>query len=291
MKVSRENILIDGHLLNCTVINPSESTKTRAVCLFTHGQGDYSARYTDVLHPFTQQGIRCIAFDLPGHGMSPGRRGHVGDISMIDSIIKKSLNMAENLPYGIAGHSMGGLLTLRHLTLALLGELPMPKFCWINSALLSPTQNKPDWFVTFASFLAKIHPECSVKTGATPELCQTNVDKKFRSDKKQLGHQYISIGWGLELINSAAWLHKILPTLRSEIPFLYTQGGNDLICPDNIAESFFERLKLSQKRYILYPHMRHETFAEPGCEQLFNDLETWLDENADIIYPLPSSKE
>ena len=280
MIVSKKDILIDGHLLCCTIMEPAEGIHPSAVCLFTHGQGDHSERYTEVLHPFTQRGIRCIAFDLHGHGSSPGKRGHVGKITLIDSIITKGIEMAGDLPYGIAGHSMGGLLTLRHLTLALQGHLPMPKFCWVNSGLLSPAENKSNLFVASAKILAKIHPKFTIKTGATPELCQTPTDGNFiKKDPNHPGHQYISIGWGVELIKAAEFVHKNLPLLVSDIPFLYTQGGTDLICPDRLAEKLINSLKLTKATYKLFPNMRHETFAEPDHQLLFDALDEWLDEN------------
>mgnify|MGYP000483530772 CR=1 FL=1 len=280
MRVSREDIQIEGHLLSCTLMDPPENIETRGVCLFTHGQGDYSERYTEVLHPFTERGIRCIAFDLHGHGKSPGKRGHVGNVSFIDSVIAKGISMADGLPYGIAGHSMGGLLTLRHLTLALQGKLPLPEFCWVNSVLLSPTQNKSSLFIASAKMLAKLHPKFTIKTGATPELCQTPKDGQIKKrGPDYAGHQHISVGWGVELIKTADFVENNLPHMVSDIPFLYTQGGTDLICPDHLAEKFINSLKLTNKTYKLFPHMRHETFAEPESHLLFDTIERWLDKN------------
>lgn len=283
MIVTKQLITVNGQALNCTIMDPAVGIEPRAVCLFSHGQGDYSERYTQVLHPFTQRAIRCIAFDLPGHGQSPGKRGHVGNLSLIDAIIKKGIEMAGELPYGIAGHSMGGLLTLRHLILALQENLPLPKFCWVNSVLLSPTQNKPAWFISSAKILAKIYPKFIVKTGATRELCQTPIDGNFTPrSPDHPGHQNISIGWGTELIKTAKFVNENLPLLNSDIPFLFTQGGSDLICPNHLAEQLISKLKLTNKTYKLFPDMRHETFAEPDNALLFSSIDAWLDENLSL---------
>lgn len=290
MIVTKQVININGHHLSCTIMDPAEGIQPSAVCLFSHGQGDYSSRYTQVLHPFTHRGIRCIAFDLLGHGESPGTRGHVEKLTLIDAIILKGIEMAGDLPYGIAGHSMGGLLTLRHLALALQDKLPLPAFCWVNSVLLSPTHNKPDWFIFAAKLLAKIHPGFIIKTGATSELCQTpSASNTMVRDPDHLGHQNISIGWGLELIKASDFVAKNLPPIDSDIPFLFTQGGSDLICPDHLAEKFMADLKLTNKTYKLFPDMRHETFLEPDNILLFNSLDCWLDANLEKIYHLPSS--
>ena len=256
-------------------------TNVQGVCLFTHGQGDYSERYSEVLHPFTERGIRCIIFDLPGHGDSPGKRGHVGDLEFIDKVIEKGLEMAGGLPYGIAGHSMGGLLTLRHLTLSLQGLLPLPQYCWINAALLSPAENKSDLFIKCAKLFSKICPKLMVKTGTSPELCRTEIADTYvrKPGVKRSSHQHISIKWGVELIKASEFVRDQLPLIKSEIPLLYTQGGTDFICPDHLAESFFTKLNFNNKTYKLFPEMRHETFAEPDRESLFKSIGAWLDKH------------
>lgn len=281
MKISEHNIQIEGHLLHRTIFDPSGGSPTMA-CLFTHGQGDYSQRYADVLHPFTERGIRCISVDLLGHGLSPGKRGHVGNRELIDRIIQSNLEFIDGLPHGIAGHSMGGLLTLRHLTLALEEKLPMPEFCWVNSPLLRPAHGKATWFVKMARYLAKRAPKLTIKTGATPELCQsrsTSIQPSARinSMKKLLGHQRVSLGWGVELINISNYVFDTLPTIRADIPFLFTQGDTDFICPHSIAEDFLEQLSLTNSSYRLFEDMRHETFAEPTNQALFDMIATWLE--------------
>ena len=280
MQVTHQYVNIDGHQLHRIIMDPPENVETRMVCLFTHGQGDYSERYIDVLHPFTQRGIRCISTDLLGHGESSGKRGHCGDLEFTDLIIQDHLKLVDSLPYGIAAHSMGGLLTLRHLALALENKLPMPEFCWVNAPLIDPIQKRPAWFITLIKWFSKLVPKVTIKTGATSALCrhQDSDSKPKKKDPKSLGHQRVSIGWGVALLEAANYIQSILSQTPSDIPFLLTQGDEDYICPHRIAEEFFETLTLSQKKFILFPGMRHETFAEPNNHELFEALDQWLDQ-------------
>ncbi len=285
MKISEHTVQIEEHLLHRTIFDPSD-TEPKMACLFSHGQGDFSKRYADVLHPFTERGIRCISMDLLGHGMSSGKRGHGGSTKLIDRVIESNLALTNGLDYGIAGHSMGGLLSLRHLTLALEGKLPMPKFCWVNSPLLQPAHGKADWFIKMARYIAKRAPKFTIKTGATPALCQTVVAgatkqvSKTTELRKQLGHQKISLGWGVELIAISEYIAQNLPDKNIEVPFLLTQGDTDFICPNINADTFFEGLSLPNKTYHLFKGMRHETFAEPNNDEVFKALSDWLDSNA-----------
>lgn len=281
MIISEHNVQIEGHLLHRTIFDP-ENQEPKMACIFSHGQGDFSKRYADVLHPFTERGIRCISMDLLGHGLSPGKRGHCGNLELIDHVIQSNLELIEGLDYGIAGHSMGGLLTLRHLTLALENKLPMPKFCWVNSPLLQPAHGRTERFIKMARFLAKRAPKFTIKTGATPELCQSTAvgpsTKVTQGELKQrLGHQRISLGWGIELISTSEFISQNLPQSNDNIPFLFTQGDTDYICPHAIAEDFFEQLNLPNKSYHLFENMRHETFAEPNNEELFTTISNWLE--------------
>ena len=283
MQVTHHHVSIDGHQLHRIIMDPPEGVPTRMLCLFTHGQGDYSDRYTEVLHPFTQRGIRCISTDLLGHGGSSGKRGHCGDLTFIDLIIKDHFKLVGSLPYGIAGHSMGGLLTLRHLALSLEEKLPTPQFCWVNAPLLNPVQSRPAWFITLVKWFATIAPKITIKTGATATLCRHPSDDQSNSrpkkkDPKSLGHQRVSIGWGVELLKAVEHTQATLPSSSKQIPFLLTQGDEDYICPHHIAQQFFQSLSFPQKTFKLFHNMRHETFAEPNNHELFETLDQWLDQ-------------
>ncbi len=281
MTITESDFRIDGHQLRRTIFDPPAGVKTVAVCFFTHGQGDYSERYADVLHPFTEEGIRCISVDLLGHGLSSGKRGDCGNIELLDHIIQSNLLLSDGLPYGIAGHSMGGLMTLRYLSLALEGKLPMPSFCWVNSPLLDPTHNYSDWFIKIALILAKIIPQTCIKIGASPDLCRTPeiesiIDGEIVYKKTVAGPQRIAIGWGAQLIHTARSINATLPQKTCDIPFLLTQGDDDKVCPHEITETFFEQLNFTHKRMELFKGMCHETFAEPNKDQLFSMLKTWI---------------
>lgn len=247
------------------------------VCLFTHGQGDYAERYAEVLHPFTERGIRCILTDLPGHGRSLGKRGHLR-LKDVDAIISYNLELAGDLPVGIAGHSMGGLLTLRHLALSLRGELPLPSFCWVNGPLLHPANGHPEWFVQIAHKIAKLLPTKTIGTKVTTEQCSRGDANDDRAPKlSELGHHRVSLSWGSRLIEAAELVQTTLPSATFHNPFLLTQGLDDQICPPEFAHKLFQQLQWPKKEYIGLDAMRHETFAEPHRQILFDKLADWID--------------
>lgn len=268
---------IDGHRLHRIVVHPPAGIEERAACIFSHGQGDYSERYADVLAPFSERGIRCIATDLQGHGRSPGRRGQVGKLSLVDRVIESNLAACDGLATGIAGHSMGGLLTLRHLLRALDGELEEPKFCWVNAPLLDPADGRSRWFVEGARLLAQIAPNLTINTGVSPEMCRSNAEGEPSPTESELGHQRISLGWGVGLLEMAASVTGRLPTKTLIHPFLLTQGSADQVCPAKYAAALYDKLDWPNKQYTSFTGMRHETFEEANKQELFDTVAEWLD--------------
>lgn len=287
MRAEFSNITIDGVRLHRMTLHPPKNVPEVGACIFSHGQGDYAERYQDVLHPFTERGIRCIATDLQGHGRSDGKRGHVGSTSFIDQIIQSNLAATESLPTGIAGHSMGGLLTLRHLALSLTGALPMPEYCWVNAPLLYPANGRSDWFVRLALFFASITPLTTIHTGVTPDMCRLpdGCDGKLPKDPFALGHQKISLGWGTHLLKISEMMHQVLSSKVYSKPFLFTQGTADVVCPPDLAQSFFNKLNWPDASFKSFEGMRHETFAESGREQLFSTIGEWLDASSIKLEP------
>lgn len=282
MRVETQQVEVRGHSLHRIIMHPEPSTPVCAVAIFYHGQGGYAERYPEVLEVFTKRGIRCVITDLPGHGRSPGRRGHVGDERVLDSVIQSSLKEVGNLPHGVMGHSMGGLLALRHLVLAGKGLLPKPAFSWISSPLIDPGGGRPPWFRKMVSILAPVFPWFTVSTGVTSAMCRVVDGQQEETPSKKSGlelwHRRVSLGWGVFLIQTAEWLQQTASHVAKDLPLLMTQGGDDPVCPPRNAREFFDKLGSDSQTYLEIEGVLHEPFSGLGKEPLFEALENWLSE-------------
>lgn len=280
MIASSQRVRIEGHLLHRMVFEPGETTAVRASAIFYHGQGDYAERYTDVLDVFTRRGIRCIITELPGHGLSPGRRGHCGDEALLDAVVRDTLGNMGDLPCGVMGHSMGGLLALRHLVLSGRGEYPTPAFAWLSSPLLRPGTGHPEWLRALLGFLAPLLPGLTVSTGVTPGMCRVKSDAPDQPPpppKHQLWHSRVSLGWGAALLGIGELVWECAGEVPEPVPVIYTQGAEDPVCPVETARAFFPRLPSKNSQYHEFGGMLHEPFNGVGNDRLFSTLETWLD--------------
>lgn len=285
MRVDAQRVNVEGHWLHRLTMYPDDGVPERACAIFYHGQGDYADRYPEVLAPFTDRGIRCVVTDLPGHGHSPGRRGHCGDENLLDAVIEDTLKSFGDLPYLVMGHSMGGLLAARHLVLSGRGQFKPPILSWINAPLIRPSSGRSSWFVAMVSFLSTWLPELTISTGVTPKMCR-KVDPDSEPveattperQRASLWHRRISLGWCAVLLKAEKLLKGSIGEMSVDAPVLLTQGAMDPVCPVEIAREFFQKLPQEQKIYQEFDDGLHELFSDEGKERLTKVLNTWLDE-------------
>jgi alpha-beta hydrolase superfamily lysophospholipase len=94
---------------------PSE--KPTAIMIVFHGFGEHSSRYgTHFAEFYTSSKIGIFSVDLPGHGKSHGKKGHIANpselLEIIDLLIKKLKIEYPKTPLFLYGHSFGGEVTL-----------------------------------------------------------------------------------------------------------------------------------------------------------------------------------
>ncbi|MHC1591818.1 MAG: alpha/beta hydrolase, partial [Candidatus Helarchaeales archaeon] len=75
-KVVREDFIqSQGKKIHLDIYETNEKT-SKPTIIFVHGTAVYARFYADFLFHMNQKGYRIVAPDLPGHGLSEGKRGH-----------------------------------------------------------------------------------------------------------------------------------------------------------------------------------------------------------------------
>ncbi|MDA7506172.1 lysophospholipase [bacterium] len=267
MIVESQKITLAGHQLHRLILKPEGLSQGSLV--FFHGQGDFIDRYPSILEIFVENGITCILTDLPGHGQSSAKRGHVPGFDFVDLLLEDSL---ENLtgPFGIAGHSMGGMLAIR----ALLKNPDRFDYAWISSPLLAPARQGSPLMRILLPQIARYLPWLTWSTGVTTEQCRSGPSTEPERDA--LYHSKISLGWVHELLIAAQELEATFPSLPTDLPILFTQGSADPVCPAEILRDRLAKLPKNEVTYLEIPEALHEPFIGENGETIRRTLSEWI---------------
>ncbi|WP_411847310.1 alpha/beta fold hydrolase [Roseibacillus persicicus] len=264
---------VGGHKLTWHQWRP-ETSALRGAVFFLHGQGDYGERYQEIAEQFIAEGIAFTTCDLPGHGRSPGKRGHIPSLQVVKEASELGLREARELagdkPVGFGGHSVGGLLALY-----LLGELQAPDFSWISSPLLKAEAGQAPWKPVLLRPLSRLLPTITLSTGVTADMCRQYLPGESAKDHLQF-HNRISLSWGRELIDLSKLVRENPDRLPKQTPLLITQGGRDRICPPEFCQQFASTINRENFEFRFYPEARHEPFSDEQRGEVFHDLRQWL---------------
>jgi len=274
MKIEEKTLEIFGQELHHLTLLP-EST-SRGGLIFFHGQGDFIDRYPEILKPFVDAGFKCLLTDLPGHGRSPGKRGHIPHLEFVDQILSASLEKIDG-PTSIAGHSMGGLMTLR----LILKNPDLFQNAWISSPLLDPMHQARPWMRIVLPYLAPLLPKLTVSTGVTGDDCRDDSPQSD-SSSTQLYHTRISLAWGRTLSRVASQVREEFPNLPRSTNLLFTQGQKDRICPPEFLRERLIKISNPSITYEEIPGARHEPFVGSTGDEVAEKVTRWLSQAASI---------
>lgn len=278
MNCSKENVELDGYCLRRYVFLPDAGVAVRGAAFHFHGQGDFSERYGEILKPFLQNGIACVATDLPGHGYSEGVRGRVPGFGIVDRIAISNRERCRELcsdhqwPLGILGHSAGGLMALREM----LQNPDLYAFSWISSPLLRPEATCNPLLARFARLGARLLPGLTVATGVTQDKCSRQPDPWRENGEPCLIHARVSIGWGHAMIAAARRIREELKNSPPQLPLLITQGLCDPVCPPEYLHALLEEAPLPHLTLHEFSEALHEPFSDETREEFFHQIASWL---------------
>jgi alpha-beta hydrolase superfamily lysophospholipase len=245
----------------------------RTVVAIVHGIGEHSGRFKKIVEHLVPRGHAVYAVDLRGHGRSPGQRGHLMSWSEYREDVKALLGwIAEQepgCPVFIYGHSMGGLIVLdyilRHpegLSGAVVSGVAL------DSAVASPS------LIAAAILFPRIWPTFRIKVNLKPEaLCRDpEVVADYLADP--LTHRECSARWAAEAVAAGQYVRTHASELR--VPLLMLHGEADSINYASGTRTFFEAVRLPDKKMHLVPGGYHEPHSDPGYDQVLQLVEEHL---------------
>lgn len=268
MKYSIE--LRNGQILRGLIISPGEST--RANIVFIHGLGEHIGRYTAWAELFRNAGIGFTGVDLPGHGSSDGRRGHIRNYSLTDEMMDLLINHTGSafagLPVFLYGHSLGGNIVLDYL----LRKSPPVAGAVVTSPWLV-LGVQPDRFkLAMASVVKYILPGLTQPSGLNPEHLSRDRDVVDSYISDRLVHDRISVS----LFHNAARAadNSLSGSSLLKIPLLLMHGSDDQITSPEGSRKFASGNDLTEIK--IWDGGYHELHNEPFREEVFSYITGWI---------------
>jgi alpha-beta hydrolase superfamily lysophospholipase len=259
--------LSNGQYLRGFINSPGENVK--AIVILVHGIGEHSGRYRNWSARFNSKGIGFAALDLPGHGKSDGKRGHIAGYDlvneMLDTIITQCRKTFPQLPLFLYGHSLGGGMVLQYV----LKTKPKLTGVIVTSPFLKLSFEPSKAKLRLASVMKRIFPSFTQPSGLIVEHIshdRSAVDA-YRNDP--LVHDLISAGVFHDAMAAAAYSLKNASNLS--IPMLLVHGSEDLITSPSGSTDFASKANNVTLRIWEggYHELHNETFADDVFEYIY----------------------
>lgn len=247
--------------------------------VIVHGLGEHSHRYRPLAESLAAGGWGTFAADLPGHGLSPGRRGHIASyremLREIGEMTASAQRRCPDLPIVLLGHSMGANLVTNY---ALRREEIAPSAVTPSGMVLSapmflPTKPPPRPKIFAAWLTGRLVPWLTIRAPVNAKSLTKNeaVIDDLRNDP--LVHNRLSLYLATQLL--AQGRHALDHADQIDLPTLLLHGEADPITNYRASESFAMRLG-DRATYESFPGMLHEVFHEPGRDAVIGKLLDWL---------------
>lgn len=273
MKAVAERITTsDGLELRLRAWLPAEP---EALLLVIHGLGEHSGRYSTFGRHFAELGYGVYAVDLRGHGESPGLRVHVDSFDDYHRDVACLHGEARRRHGGLllvlVGHSMGGLITLRHV---LHTPTDLAGAVVSSPALAAHPSIVPSRPLRLlAGILRHLAPRVCFPSGIDPKGISRDprVVEAYRNDPLVSGK--VSARWYGSVLDAQA---DVLARSRSLArPLLLMQSAGDLLV-DPEATRRWAASASKEVEFVLWDGLYHEMLNEPEKLEVFARIESWL---------------
>lgn len=128
------------------VVMAWEPSTSKETAVIVHGYLDHIGLYSHLIKHLLDRQFTVVCFDLPGHGLSTGAKGHIHTFDSYVDALGQVLDIARTMfsgPLHGIGQSTGGAILAKHLldhqqpgypftSLNLLAPLLHPKHWWWN---------------------------------------------------------------------------------------------------------------------------------------------------------------
>lgn len=264
---NQENLSI--YIQNWLPENPA-----KAVLLIVHGLNEHSGRYDYFSNFFVNEGFAVYSMDLVGHGKSDGTRAFVKDfVNYIDDInlyLDKIKQLQPGSPIFLIGHSMGGLIG----ALLLIDYPDQFAGAVLSGSVVQVPDDVSPLFISLGKFVSLVLPKLGLLKidlsglSRNPDVVQAYKDDPLVNSGK------FTARVSAEMNKSFDWV--AVEGSRIKSPVLILHGGSDRIVNPACSHFLYALVSSDIKKLIIYDSFYHEIYNDPGHEQVFEDVSSWI---------------
>jgi alpha-beta hydrolase superfamily lysophospholipase len=245
----------------------------KGVIILVHGLGEHIGRYsTHFADHFSNEGFSILTFDLPGHGKSGGKRGHIKDYEDFNKLLSAGISYAKNkypsLPIFLYGHSLGGLIVLEYsiqIKSAINGVI-------VSAPVLDVNEPIPPVKLALAKIMNKISPSFTLDSGLNRNMLSRDKSVIERYNADPLVHGHTSARMGMFIIEKGAFV--LNNAKKVSLPTLIMVGSAEGIVSKKAIHDFCEKSdKCSEK---IWTDLYHELHNEPEKMNILKFTTEWI---------------
>lgn len=260
-----------------------EAPDPKACLLLVHGLGEHSGRYRSFAETLAAGGTSVFAFDMRGHGKSPGPRGDVDAFPrLLEDLLGMEGEMGRQLPglapWFLMGHSLGGLISIRRLQVfkgPFTGAILSAP--WLGTA-------QPDWLRGVARFLGLALPTVPLPAGINPDRLSRDPEMALAWREDPLIHKRISGRFfrAADREQSKALVSGWPPGT----PGLFLVPGADRVVKSPVTVAFARTIVGEEIQVEILEGREHEPLNDLGREEVYRLVLDWL---ASQVEPKPEA--
>ncbi|MCP4160649.1 MAG: alpha/beta hydrolase [Deltaproteobacteria bacterium] len=245
----------------------------KSIVIIIHGYLDHSGNLKNLINKLTKKKFAVAVFDLPGHGLSSGKRADIGNftqyVSVLDdfcSIIKENFKGDINF----IGHSTGCSVIFDYLHHNRYETSRFGKVVFV-SPLVRSYMYKLSKVGVFISkiFISNISRNFSKGPSGDPDYC------RFIELEDPLQARKIPLGWLNAMFN---WNKRVKSFTKIDKSVLIFQGESDTVVDYEYNINFFKE-KVSKVDVVYFKKGKHHLLNETSDikEKIISEISTYLD--------------
>ncbi len=253
------------------------SENEKRYMVISHGLGEHSGRYLNLVEKLCPMGISIFIHDHRGHGKSHGKTGHIDRFDQYTDDLDAMIDIAaqktkSDIPMLLLGHSMGGLIALSYA----IGTPDKINGLVVSSPLLEPAIKVSPVLRFLSKIMSVISPGMTFSSQVTSEMISHDDATIKQREKDPLVHSRVSARWVTEC--TRAMESTTSAAKRLALPVLMQVAGKDHLVRAEASKAFFNNLTVEDKSLHIYDDMYHEIYNETRerKELVLNDLLVWI---------------